>query len=104
MDGRDPISDFEVLLNEIAAYGDGDMLNRRCLLAANKVDLLLKDECDEIVGKLQEMADEAGIRLESDVLKISAGVTGEGLSLLTKAIRETVIASEEDRSKDEQYA
>ena len=103
MDGRDPISDFEILLNEISAYGDGDMLNRRCLVVANKIDLLLKDECDEIVGKLQEKADEAGIRLERDVLKISAGVTGEGLPLLTKAIRETVTASEEDRSTDEQY-
>jgi Obg family GTPase CgtA len=103
MDGRDPISDFEILLNEIEAYGDGDMLNRRCLVAANKVDLLLKDECEEIVGQLQKKANEAGIRLQRDVLKISAGVTGEGLAALTKAIRETVVASEEDRLKEEQY-
>jgi GTP-binding protein len=97
MDGRNPITDFEVLLKELSAYGDGDMLNRRCLVAANKVDLLLKDEREEILGLLQEKADESGILLQQNVMAISAGATGEGLPALTSAIRQAVIQSEDDR-------
>mmetsp|Transcript_222 Transcript_222/g.390 ORF Transcript_222/g.390 Transcript_222/m.390 type:complete len:540 (+) Transcript_222:232-1851(+) len=97
VDGRDPINDFQTLVDELAAYGDGDMLNRRCLVVANKVDLLKEDKRKEIVFRLHEKVNETGIRMENDVLEISAGVTGEGLSLLTKAIRSTVIASERDR-------
>ena len=93
IDGRDPVEDFEVLVQELSAYRDGDMLNRRCLVVANKVDLLLDDERKEISSKIQDKAEKAGIRMETDVLTISAGVTGEGLRLLTKAIRKTVLSS-----------
>ena len=104
IDGRNPISDFEILMHELSAYGDGDMLNRRCLVVANKIDLLLKDEREEIYTRLQEKAEEAGIRMETNVIGISAGATGEGLPLLTKAIRDTVTSSEADKLKEEQYA
>ena len=104
IDGRDPIDDFEILIDELSAYGDGDMLNRRCLVVANKVDLLLEDERDEIYLKLQEKAEEAGIRMETDVLGISAGATGEGLPLLTKAIRNTVLSSEQELQKEKDFA
>lgn len=103
VDGRDPIADFETLVSELEAYGDGDMLNRRCLVVANKLDLLLQDERQEIMGKLQEKAGEAGIRMERDVIGISAGVTGEGLSVLTKAIRQTVLASEDDKIREQNF-
>jgi GTP-binding protein len=96
IDGRDPIEDFEVLIQELSAYRDGDMLNRRCLVVANKIDLLLEDEREEISSKLQEKAEEAGIRMETDVIRISAGATGEGLPSLTKAIRNTVLSSERE--------
>ena len=101
IDGRDPIEDFEVLIQELSAYGDGDMLNRRCLVVANKVDLLLEDEIIEIASKLQTKAEEAGIRMETDVISISAGATGEGLALLTKAIRNTVLSSEQENLRKE---
>lgn len=104
IDGRDPAEDFEVLLQELSAYGDGDMLNRRCLVVANKVDLLLKDEREEIFSKLRDKAEEAGIKMEMDILGISAGATGEGLPMLTKAIRKTVLSSEQEQSKDEEFA
>lgn len=103
IDGRDPIEDFEILIQELSAYGDGDMLNRRCLVVANKVDLLLEDEREEICSKLQDKGEEAGIRMETDVLGISAGATGEGLPLLTKAIRNTVLSSEQEYEKDKEY-
>ena len=104
IDGRDPIEDFEVLIQELSAYGDGDMLNRRCLVVANKIDLLLEDERAEISLKLRDKAEEAGIRMETDILGISAGATGEGLPLLTKAIRNTVLSSEQENRKDREYA
>jgi GTP-binding protein len=104
IDGRDPIEDFEVLIQELSAYGDGDMLNRRCLVVANKVDLLVEDEREEISSKLQSKAEEVGIRMETAVIGISAGATGEGLPMLTKAIRNTVLSSEQDNLKGKKYA
>ena len=104
IDGRDPIADFETLVQELAAYGDGDMLNRRCLVVANKIDLLLEDEREEIFTKLQNKAEEVGIRMVTDVIGISAGATGEGLALLTKSIRNTVLSSEEDKLKEQAHS
>jgi GTP-binding protein len=104
VDGRDPIQDFQTLLSELKAYGNGDMLNRRCLVVANKLDLLLKDEQELIMDGLQEKANEAGIRMETNVIGISAGVTGKGLSALTKAIRQTVLSSEEDKRRELNYS
>jgi len=104
IDGRDPVEDFEVLVQELSAYGDGDMLNRRCLVVANKIDLLLEDEREEICAKLQKRAEEVGIKMETDVLGISAGATGENLPLLTKSIRNTVLSSENDRTNEHAYA
>jgi len=97
IDGRDPIEDFEVLTEELSAYGDGDMLNRRCLVVANKVDLLVEDEREEITLKLQKKAEEVGIKLETGVLGISAGATGEGLKELTRAIRKTILSCEQEK-------
>jgi len=103
VDGRDPIEDFEVLVQELSEYGDGEMLNRRCIVVANKVDLLLEDERKEISSKIQERAEKAGIRIETDVLTISAGVTGEGLPLLAKAVRKVVLLSEQEKLNKSGY-
>jgi Obg family GTPase CgtA len=97
MDGRDPLTDFETLVNELSAYGNGDLLNRKCLVVANKVDLLLDEEREEIIGLLQEKASESGIIMEKSVLGISAGATGEGLPQLTSAIRDAVIQSSQNQ-------
>lgn len=104
IDGRDPVKDFEVLVQELSAYGDGDMLNRQCLVVANKIDLLLEDEREEISSKLQSKAQEVGVRMETDVIGISAGATGEGLPLLTKAIRCTILSSEQEKLNEKEYA
>jgi len=97
IDGRKPVTDFETLVQELSAYEDGDMLNRRCLVVANKIDLLLKDEREMIFTSLQNKAKEVGIRLETNVIGISAGATGEGLPLLTSAIRDIVTSTEEEK-------
>lgn len=74
------------------------MLNRKCLVVANKMDLLLKEEREEIVGLLQEKAVESGVQMLTDVMGISAGATGEGLPGLTGAIRNAVIQSSSSSS------
>lgn len=101
IDGRNPVTDFEMLLQELSAYSDGDMLNRRCMVVANKIDLLLPDEREDIYFRLQKKANEAGIRMQTNVVGISAGATGEGLSLLTKVIRDIVVADEEEKRNEE---
>jgi GTPase involved in cell partitioning and DNA repair len=99
MDGRDPVSDLQILTDELAAYGDGNMLNRRSLVVANKMDLLNKNDREEIIGGLVSVVEEAGIRMEGDIIGISAGVTGEGLPTLSNAMRDIVSLSEADKER-----
>jgi GTPase len=99
-DGRDPIEDLKILAKELSSYGDGDMLSRKALVVANKLDLLKEGELDDIMMKLEIAAEEAGIRLFGDVLGISAGVSGEGLSPLSQAMRSIVLQSHGDNVID----
>jgi hypothetical protein len=48
---------------------------------------------------LNAVIEEAGIRMQGDIIGISAGVTGEGLGSLSKAIRSTVTMSEADKEQ-----
>jgi Obg family GTPase CgtA len=97
-DGRDPLEDLRILTEEIAAYADGDMVNRRSLVVANKLDLLDEIETQEVLLGLGSIAEEVGINVDQDVLGISAGVTGEGLAPLSRAIRKVVTLSDSDRA------
>ena len=97
VDGRDPVSDLKTLTDELSSYGDGDMMNRRSLIVANKMDLIAEERRMDLLNDLASLADEFGIRLHGDVLGISAGVTGEGLPTLSTSIRNVVALSEADR-------
>jgi GTP-binding protein len=97
VDGRDPIEDLRVLANELLAYANGDMMNRRSIIIANKTDLLDERQIQEIIRDLGSVAEEVGIQYEGDILGISAGVTGQGLAPLSKAIRHIVTLSDTDR-------
>jgi GTP-binding protein len=97
VDGRDPIEDLRVLANELSAYANGDMMNRRSIIIANKTDLLDERQVQEIIRDLGSVAEEVGIQYEGDILGISAGVTGQGLPPLSKAIRRIVTLSDADR-------
>jgi len=98
VDGRDPIEDLHVLAEEIGSYGDGDMMSRPALLVANKMDLIPEDqERESLLFDLAVAAEETGIDYRGDVLGISAGVTGEGLGLLSKAMRKVVTEGEANR-------
>ncbi len=76
IDGRDPVSDYDVLLKEIEAYNP-EILDKPRLIVLNKID---DDMSKEHIDTFQE-------RLRGHVHKISA-VTGEGLDDLVSAIIE----------------
>uniref|UniRef100_A0A7S2XR95 OBG-type G domain-containing protein n=2 Tax=Attheya septentrionalis TaxID=420275 RepID=A0A7S2XR95_9STRA len=98
VDGRDPVEDLTILAQELASYGSGDMLTRPALVVANKLDLIPDpDQRESLLFDITLAAEEAGIDFHGDVLGISAGVTGEGLGPLSKAIREIVTQGEAER-------
>lgn len=100
VDYRDPVEDLRILVNELASYGDGSLLERRALVVANKLDLLSEERIPEILSAIGDAAITAGIDFDHNVIGISAGVTGVGLSELSKAIRAIVTQSEEDRERE----
>ena len=120
VDGRDPVSDLKVLGKELREYGssgifgeneiDGEgeyeeemrrrrkeIMNRPSLILANKMDLIPEVDAnmgrrEEILFQLSQVAEEVGIVCDrSNVMGISAGVTGEGLRVLSKQLRRTVL-------------
>jgi GTP-binding protein len=97
VDFRDPVEDLHVLANELASYGDGSLLDRRAIVVANKIDLLTPERMPEVLAAIGEAAKAIGIDCDQDVIGISAGVTGEGLSGLSQTIRDVVTQSEADR-------
>jgi 50S ribosomal subunit-associated GTPase HflX len=76
------------------------LLERRALVVANKLDLLSEERIPEILSAIGDAAITAGIDFDHNVIGISAGVTGVGLSELSKAIRAIVTQSEEDRERE----
>lgn len=120
VDGRDPVSDLRVLGNELREYGssgifgkneiDGEgeyeeemrkrrreIMNRPSIILANKMDLIPEDDAntgrrEEILFQLSRAAEDVGIVCDrTDILGVSAGVTGEGLRVLSKTLRRTVL-------------
>ncbi|GAX22023.1 GTPase [Fistulifera solaris] len=96
VDFRDPAEDLRVLANEIASYGNGAMMDRRALIVANKIDLLSEESLPELKYAISQAAKEMGILTDHEIFAISAGVTGTGLSSLSKAMREVVATVDEE--------
>jgi len=100
VDGRDPLNDLSILVDEIRAYGDSDMLERPALVVANKMDLITDPDLqDEILVAISNTALDCGIQFDGEVHGISAGVTGEGLGDLSSSIRSLVETGEELREE-----
>lgn len=95
VDGRCPVEDLKILFNEIAEFGDGDMLKRPSLVVANKLDLLREEDGNNILLELGIALEEAGLQCK-DVIGISA-LSGHGLSHLSKEMRAVVEAGEYSR-------
>ncbi len=96
---RTPLKDIRTIFNEIASYGDGDMISRPALVVANKLDLIPNEEERRLIlHEIATAAEEAGINFDGTVFGISAGVTGEGLGQLSKALRKVVIDADNARN------
>ena len=97
VEGRDPVEDVRLINEELEKY-NSELAHRPMILAANKPDLLLPDERQEILGKLK---DAYGDRMVS-ILPISAA-TKEGISTLLYTLsdllktlpRETIVFEQE---------
>jgi len=98
-EGRDPHDDLRVLVEELAAYGDGTLLERDALVVANKVDLIEPERLSDLLASIQETADSLGIQRWSPVAGVSAGVSGEGLPGLSKDIRSIIEQFEQFEEK-----
>lgn len=96
-EGRDPIEDIKAINNELYAYSP-EIASRPQIIAANKLDLMPKEEADEITAKLRAEFEKGGI----EVYPISAA-TGSGVKELLYAVdkllstmpRETVVFEQE---------
>eukprot|EP00956_Cyclotella_meneghiniana_P000657 scaffold709_cov67-Cyclotella_meneghiniana.AAC.9 len=70
-----------------------EIMNRPSIILANKMDLFPKDDVglgrrEEILDQLANTAEEVGIVCEKEnILGVSAGVSGEGLQILSKRLR-----------------
>ena len=114
VDGRDAVNDLRILGKELREYGSSgyfeadpyldssesmfeeemrrrrrEIMNRPSLILANKMDLIPdRGRREELLFRLTDAAAEAGIAVEEEnVLGISAGVSGEGLQVLSKKLR-----------------
>lgn len=75
-EGRDPVDDIKKINSELAAYSD-TIISKPQVIAANKTDLMMEDEAEEIIRQLEEAFSAEGIK----VFPISA-VSHKGLKEL----------------------
>jgi GTP-binding protein len=96
LEERDVLASYEAIRSELAAYG-GDLLERREIVALNKVDLLPDRD---VLAPVERNLRERG----RSVLRIS-GATGEGVpALLAALVRELDAGGERDPSADVEHA
>ncbi len=85
-DGRDPLSDVREIRRELEKY-DPMLLEKPCVIAANKIDAVPEEECRQILEKLKEEFSGEGI----PVFAISA-VAGTGIRELLYYVKEQLDA------------
>ena len=80
--GRDPVRDFETVMQELASFSD-DLVRKPMILVATKMDVA---QDPERVARLRELAVERGL----PCFEISS-VTGQGIDALKFAMAERVL-------------
>ncbi len=81
--GRDPVHDFEIIMNELASFSE-DLLKKPMIIVATKIDVAQDPDRIEAVKKLAR-------RKKLPFFKISS-VTGDGIEKLRHAMAEAVMA------------
>jgi len=82
--GRDPVHDFEVVMDELASFSE-DLAHKPMILVAAKIDAA---QDPERVASLEKLARQRGLGF----FKISS-VTGEGIDALKRAMAEGVLTA-----------
>ena len=82
--GRDPVEDFETVMQELASFSD-DLVKKPMILVATKMDAA---QDPERVARLRKLAEERGL----PCFEISS-VTGQGIDALKFAMAERVLAA-----------
>ena len=82
--GRDPVEDFETVMQELASFSD-DLVKKPMILVATKMDAA---QDPERVARLRKLAEERGL----PCFEISR-VTGQGIDALKFAMAERVLAA-----------
>jgi GTPase len=82
--GRDPVHDFEVVMDELASFSE-DLAHKPMILVAAKIDAA---QDPERVASLEKLARQRGLGF----FKISS-VTGEGIEALKRAMAESVLTA-----------
>ncbi len=67
-----------------------NLQQQQALVVADKVDLISPAKYEVVRNRLDDIVRDAGIHLHGEIMGISAGFTGEGVSTLSKAIRDVV--------------
>ncbi len=75
-EGRDPIEDIEKINAELTAY-NAELATRPQVIAANKTDVMMEEDAEEIIRKIKEKYEPMGI----PIFSISA-VSGKGMKEL----------------------
>ena len=96
VEGRDPIEDIEAIDHELISY-NADMSKRPQVIAANKLDLLSKDERERVLNNLKARYEKE----ETRVFPISAA-TGEGLKPLLYYVSELLSKHKDEGARFEQ--
>ncbi len=88
-EGRDPVEDIDAINQELMAYNP-EIAARPQLIAANKMDLLSREEADKVLARLREKYEPQGI----PVYAISA-VSGMGVQDLLYQVQERLSEMEQ---------
>lgn len=81
-DGRDPVEDVRTICGELEKY-DPALLEKPCVIAANKMDVLSEQEKEEVIAALKREFENE----RTKVFAISA-VSGEGIKELLYYVKE----------------
>ncbi|MCR5409949.1 MAG: GTPase ObgE [Lachnospiraceae bacterium] len=96
VEGRDPVQDIEDIDHELVSY-NADMSKRPQVIAANKVDLLPKEERETVLKKLRDRYEKD----ETKVFPISAA-TGEGVRELLYHVSSLLMRHRDEGARFEQ--
>lgn len=97
VEGRDPVEDIETINNELALFSE-ELSKKPQVIAANKIDVLMPEEREQILARLRKSLGE-----EIKIFPISA-VTGEGIKPLFAEVSGILSTIEKDDSVyDSQY-